>query len=306
MLFMVTIDSAYCDEYKRIMSFDEITQDKKFEVIKHTLYCSTEGCPSRLSYVRGDKACLRTYRGDNHSEDCKDAFERIKKAQKAEKIESAFVLLTENEFNKKHKYLLKKYLKKDNEDGQKPKPSGRRKKPNKTIDVTTAPLPYTEAKLGTGETGGETVEELKEKGKIVRGPSFPAKELNQISEEDIGSKCGIVAEVTKVTKVRDKTYEITVKQGSYKGILLLPESFFATQYVDADSYIDEMGNFVNEIKHFSLNVLTYCEINKVEGTTLKLSVLEYTWLAVSVSKPPIKVLKLPKFVALYTRGNYSE
>lgn len=303
---MLTIDSAYCNEYKRIMTFDEIAQDDNFEVIKHTLYCATEGCQSRLSYVRGDRACLRTYRGDNHSDNCKDAFERIKKARKAEKVDSAFVLLSENDFNKKHKYLLKKYLKKDEEGTSKSAGTRRRKKPNETLDSSSKPLPYTEARLGTGETGGETLEELKEKRGIVRGPSFPAKELNQISEEDIGSKCGIVAEVSRVKKIRDKTYEITIKQGSYKGKLLLPESFFATQYVDADSYIDEMGNFVNSIKHFSLFVLTYCEVNEVEGANLRLSVLEYPWMAVSVSKNPIRVLKLPQFVALYTRGNFNE
>lgn len=301
---MTTINSAYCDEYKRSMTFDEITHDENFEIIKHTLYCVTEGCPSRLSYVRGDKACLRTYRGDNHSEDCKDAFERIKKAQKAEKINSAFVLLTESDFNKKHNYLLKKYLKEE-DDAPKSGTTRKRKKPNKTIDSSSTPLPYTEARLGSGETGGETLEELKEKGMIVRGPSFPAKELNQINKEDIGSKCGIVAEVTRVKKIREKTYEIFVKQGSYEATLLLPEAFFATQYVEANTYIDTMERFINNIKHFKLYVLTYCEVNKIEGMTLKMSVLDYTWLAVSISKPPVKVLKLSDFVGAYNRGNYN-
>lgn len=301
---MVTIGTAYCDEYKRVMSFDEITEDVNFEIIKHTLRCATEGCPSRVSYVRGDKACLRTYRGDNHSEDCKDAFERIKKAQRAEKVASAFVLLTEDDFNKKHKYLLKKYLKK--EDKSKTPRSSRRKKLNETIDSKSDAVSYTEAKLGTGESGGETLEELREGGTIVRGPSFPAKELNHISEDDIGSKCGIVAEVTSVRRIKDKVYEIDVKQNGREATLILPEAFFSNRYIESENYINALGHFINNINHYELYILTYCEVSKIDKNSLRLAVLDYTWLSVAVSKPPLKVLRLPQFVALYSRGNFSK
>lgn len=301
---MAVIGSAYSNEYAKVMSFDEITKDINFESIKKTLRCATNGCPSRLTYVRGDKACLRTFRGDNHSEGCKDVFERVKKAQRAEKMQSAFVLLTEDDFNKKHKYLLGKYLKK--EENPKPIRTRTRKKPNETIDSTAESIPYTEAKLGSGETGGETLEELRGKGVVVRGPSFPAKELNQITDDDMGSKCGIVAKVVKVRKIKEKSYEIDVNQNGRKAILILPEAFFASQYTETENYINELGHFVENIFHYELYILTYCEVSRAQKSSLRLSVLDYTWLSVSVSKPPVKVLRLPQFVALYTRGNFNK
>lgn len=297
---MVTIDKAYCEDYKKVMSFDEISSHEDFENIRGSLFCATPDCPSKLTYVRGEKACLRTFKGDNHSENCKDVFEREKKLKRAEKLETVLVTLNGRDFMKKHRYLLEKYLK---EDVPKKPRKQKKKKISETANPTGEIIPYSQGKLGDG---GQTLDEAKSEKINFRGPSFPAKELNQIIDDDIGSKCGIATEVLNVRKIRDKFYEIDVIQNKYKATLVLPESFFATQDMEAENNIEELARFKKNITAYKLYILTYCEVLKVSDKNLRLSVLNYDWLSVAVSKPPLKVLTLSLFVALYTRNHFSE
>lgn len=302
---MGRINEAYCKKYGRNMTFEEITADEFFDEIKDDLHCATKGCPSRITYVRGDKACLRTFRGDNHSENCDDAFEREAKAARYEKIDSAFIELTEDDFSKKQLYLLNKFINKE-EKPDNTKSTGKRKKTNETKNMSNEKQEYIQGELGTGESG-QTKEELKEAtGAIVRGPSFPAKELNQISDQDIGSKCGIAAEIISVKRNNDKHYEIEVLQNNTKGMLILPEAFFATQYVEAETYVKSLGEYIERKLKYPLYVLTYCEVEKTTDEKLRLGVLNYVWLAVSVGKAPIKRLKLASFYALFNTGYYDK
>lgn len=283
------------------MSFEEITTDELFDEIRNELHCATLGCPSRITYVRGDRACLRTYRGDNHSDDCDDVFKREAKATRLEKMNSAIVSLSENDFAKKQLYLLNKYLKKDKKVATTTNTKKRRKS-SKTMDVTAEKQGYIQASFGANGSG-QTREELQDKtGVIVRGPSFPAKELNQISYEDIGSKCGVVVEILSVRKIESKLYEVDVIQNKISGTLVLPESFFATQYVEAETYVESLGKYTSKKKKYRLHALTYCEVEYVGEGKLRLGVLDYTWLAVALEKAPLKRLKLVEFHALLGTG----
>lgn len=298
---MGKINKAYCKKYGKVMSFEEIKIDELFDEIKNELNCATPECPSRITYVRGDHACLRTYRGDNHSKDCDDAFEREAKATRLEKMDSAIVSLSEDDFAKKQLYLLNKYLKKDKKVATTTN-TKKRSKPKKTIDVTAGKQEYIQASLGANGSG-QTREELQdETGVIVRGPSFPAKELNQISSEDIGSKCGVAVEILSVRKIKSKLYEIDIIQNKVSGTLVLPESFFTTQYVEAETYVESLGEYVSKEKKYPLHALTYCEVERVEEGKMRLSVLDYAWLAVALEKLPLKRLRLVEFHALLGTG----
>ncbi|EMF0115164.1 hypothetical protein OUS11_001737 [Enterococcus hirae] len=301
---MGRINKAYCKKYGRTMSLEEIS--RMYDEVRHDLYCATEGCTSKMVFVRGDNPILRTFPNNQHTEECENYFEKEAKAARLAKIDSAFITLTEEDFSKKHSYLLKKFLKKEKDPQKAPISKGKRVNKNKTTDTNAEKKEYIQASLGaTGS--GQTKEELqKATGTIVRGPSFPAKELHQIVVEDIGTKCGVAVEVTAVRKIKDKLYEIDVIQNKVKGTLVLPEAFFTTQYVEAGNYIDALGNYIETNKKYPLFVLTYCEVERVSSGNVRLSVLDYTWLAIAVGKEPIKKLKLVTFYTLFETGAYND
>lgn len=110
---MASINEAYCEQDKRVLSIEEISNSINFEEIKHLLSCSTIGCSARLDFVNGqNENFLRTHRNENHLEECPHYFERNPTKLKSKKIGEVSVSIGEDESDTRLDYLYNSIYKK--------------------------------------------------------------------------------------------------------------------------------------------------------------------------------------------------
>lgn len=103
---MASINEAYCEQDKRVLSIEEISNSINFEEIKHLLSCSTIGCSARLDFVNGqNENFLRTHRNENHLEECPHYFERNPTKLKSKKIGEVSVSIGEDDQSTRLDYL---------------------------------------------------------------------------------------------------------------------------------------------------------------------------------------------------------
>lgn len=300
---MTTIDKAFCnyETVKSILKFSDITEHENFETIKHFLKCPTSFCTARLTYARGESAHLRTFKGDKHSEDCEYSFVRIERDKQLKREGEIAAKLTEKDFMKKHKYLMDKFLNISTETSSTTSPKEKKSK-IKSSDESTEP--YVVATLSSSAADGESIAELKKSGKRVMGPRIPSKSINQIGNEDLNTKCETLAQINKIIKIRDKFYEVHGNWKDFTVTFILPESFFANQYVEMENYIQLLSKFLTKNTKYDVFLCTCCEVTEVETKKVQLSIFNHDWPALIISKDANRPTSFTQFVAHYTRGHY--
>lgn len=298
---MAKIENAFCTLTDTILYANDIALHPDLDSIRHSLYCANTDCPAQLSFVAGkNENHFRTYKGSNHSTDCDDFFNREKAKKRSEIAEQIKVSLSPKDSNNRLSYLFESIYKEKKSRKKKPtKP-----KPNPTMDETSDTSPYVQTTLGGG---GETVEELKDRKKGVRGPSTITHSLNQITSEHEHAIIRSYGKIKKVNVIRENYCEIDVIFNGKEATFVLPESFFITPDVSVKSYLDHLSEYINNEPTFPMMLLSICEVRSYSVLPEKqyLYITDYSWLQLAIEKKPPQKLTLLGFTAQYTRGNFN-
>ena len=302
---MASINEAYCEQDKRVLSIEEISNSINFEEIKHLLSCSTIGCSARLDFVNGqNENFLRTHRNENHLEECPHYFERNPTKLKSKKIGEVSVSIGEDESDTRLDYLYNSIYKK--------KTSGRTT-PRTTTNRTTSNSgneedEHIDAVLTRG-TGTEELSDLKEKSDVVvRGPKTFNRALNQVTDKDIFVKSYAYADSAEIKK---ELCEIKVHFGKKEGVFIFPDTFFS-EYVQAQEFMTALVNYINlsENERYPVMLLVLAEVKEVSEQEGKqnLFVNKYPWLKIvienSAELPP--KLKLANFINMLNTGVFNK
>lgn len=302
---MASINEAYCEQDKRVLSIEEISNSINFEEIKHLLSCSTIGCSARLDFVNGqNENFLRTHRNENHLEECPHYFERNPTKLKSKKIGEVSVSIGEDESDTRLDYLYNSIYKK--------KTSGRttpRTTPNRTTSNSgNEEDEHIDAVLTRG-TGTEELSDLKEKSDVVvRGPKTFNRALNQVTDKDIFVKSYTYADSAEIKK---ELCEIKVHFGKKEGVFIFPDTFFS-EYVQAQEFMTALVNYINlsENERYPVMLLVLAEVKEVSEQEGKqnLFVNKYPWLKIvienSAELPP--KLKLANFINMLNTGVFNK
>ncbi|WP_396513368.1 hypothetical protein [Lactococcus garvieae] len=296
------ITEAKCihEDINCIKTLNEISDYGDFNKIKNNLICSTTECDSRIIYVRGKSPYLRTYKGDIHSEDCQYSFTRNAEA-KQQSVDEKVVSLGEKAFAQRSRSFLDKIFNSENI----PNSGNNRRKKSKIVDKKSSKEEIISAKLGYGTEVDDSLENLKKSNPKARGPRIPKKEIQQLIQEDIGTKCMTIFNIVNAKKVSKQSF---VFEGEWRGkkvILNMPEAFFATQYVETENYVERLVEFIDNKKKYELLVMICCEIIRINSTEVELSIYSSDWLHMMISKEK-RLLNLSSFTSLYTNGHYDD
>lgn len=295
---MASIDKAYCDSSKSILSIDEIADSPNFDEIRYLLNCSTSGCHAKLDFVNGqNENFLRTHRNENHIEDCPHYFERNASKLKSKKLVEISVSMGEGESDTRLDYLYNSIYKK--------KSGGRttsRITPNKTISDDDDEQEHVEAVLSKDSSNNQDLSELKKKSKVVvRGPKTYNRALNQITDKDIFVKSYAYADSAVL---KESNCEIKVHYGQKIGLFKFPNTFFS-EYVQAQEFMETFVRYINLPleQRYPIMLLVLGEVKEIaeKDTEQILYVNKYPWLKIVVENttgelPP--KLKLTVFINL--------
>lgn len=302
---MASIDTAYCNDSKSILSIDEIANSSNFDELRHSLNCSTPGCPAKLDFVNGqNENFLRTHRNENHIESCPHYFERNASKLKSKKLVEISVTMGEDESDNRLDYLYNSIYKK--------KSSGRttpRNSPNRTTSDNEGEE-HIEAILSRDSSSNQDLSELKAKSKVVvRGPKTYNRGLNQITDKDIFVKSYAYADSAII---KDANCEIKVHYGEKRGLLKFPNSFFS-EYVQAQEFMEAFVNYINLPLNQRYPVMLLV-LGEVKGIAEKekeqiLYINKYPWLKIVVENTTAELppkLKLAIFINLLKTGVFKK
>ncbi|CAM4025694.1 hypothetical protein HCA64_06405 [Listeria booriae] len=278
------------------MTLEEIALHEDFNLIKNRLICSTKNCDSRLTFAsRKELNYLRTYRGDNHSEDCILNFDREELKRKGEKIAEIEGGLTRAKLKSRNKDFFKKlYIPTRATDTTKGKNANQIKSDSKN------PRNYIDAKLNTDGTG-DVLTETEQNGTRVRSPRINSRELNQISEKDVGQIIKANGYISEISLTDNNSAKVYVKFNNSRAVYILPPSFFSDEITanQINDYLRVMHTYIARKERKKLQIITLCEVKKIahKNEIQELYINSYNWIDLAIETEPPKFLDLPNFVA---------
>lgn len=233
------------------ISLNEMIEREDYEVAKKNLYCAYAGCLARIEYVpKGQKvAFFRTWRKDDHLEDCESFFEREKRkaALKNSAVDSA--KLTDAHVRDVLKNMNKTISETPEEREQRleKQRANYKKKKNSTVDISQPPVTLNIARPSTDN-------EAEYQAEGTRAPSVRRRySPEDITEGDIGTATGLTGNVVEMELFEKRSIIALKKRAGYLKIYL-EEDFFSDASLNISRMLKTLKNIMQNKNDFSI----YC------------------------------------------------
>jgi len=248
----VRIESAIYKNHEgieQLINLNEIVSRPDYDVVRKNLHCAYPGCPARIEYVpKGLKiAFFRTWRNNDHSEDCEDYFVREKKKAALKNSATDTAKLTDTHI----KDILKGMNKSINESLEqkelrlKKQREYANKKRNSTTDLNRDP---TNMNIGRPTTDKEAEYQAEgTKAPRVRRRYNP----NDINEADIGTATGIAGTIVRMQLFEKRSIIALKKNNGYFNIYL-EEDFFSDAALNIDTILKVLKDTIQNNEDYTL------------------------------------------------------
>ncbi|SDJ86237.1 hypothetical protein [Sediminibacillus albus] len=218
------IDAVYRDGNKSVtVDANDVDSKTYLEKYKGKLFCSTDNCNARLSLVfRASRPnFFKTWRNDNHNEDCLHYFDRVadRTGVNVENVISLALSEAHKRRALKEAYAQSKMTEEQIEEQKQRRKSKRRKnsvtnrkRNNSRVDIA----------LNSQEEDTQEIEQFQRR----KSPSLYKRNVDNLKDSDIGKPRLIIGQVVDTVEKEDFA-RITVKHGNKIVSVNFEEAFFA-------------------------------------------------------------------------------
>ncbi|TVX92626.1 hypothetical protein [Paenibacillus agilis] len=238
-----------------------IEQHEHFTNVKKNLFCTYNGCPSKLSYVpRGKvRAHFKTWPKANHTKDCIDFFERMEKANKQKNVATSTMMLSDKHIKSVLDNLKKR--RKEQEAGTPPKTNINKKprpkvKPNALENPSLTIVPTTGA--GADLTSGQN---------NIKEPPVRNRSIINLTDDDIGTTRSIEGYIQNVL-LEENRVVIDIQENSDIFKVYFEQFFFNNAPVNFSGLFVTLKSLVDKNKRLLFSGVGLIETRNEEYVML--------------------------------------
>nr|WP_263314748.1 hypothetical protein [Mammaliicoccus sp. Marseille-Q6498] len=269
-----------------------------FHVVKHKLICYTEGCNCKVAFVNcipPRRSHFKKHVKSDHIESCQYFKESINNERVIEKIVKVLGNFPPSEINNRLKHGFKKYLEPEDDSLNNRKTQQNKKLVRKGEQTKSTRI--VQQGIINFELGRITFDK-----KEVRLPYVRHKDMNMISEKDIGKPLFIYGYLENIRKLDKELFELDLIFEGKKLTLFLQEAYFKSILIQGveDSLIG-LQNYISKGHEVLVGSLGILEKSKDKFLS---NITDYNSLYVQdVQKIHMPHLPVLSFMAAVSRSN---